>query len=99
MELYKSHPLVSFPSLLSLLILLHHPFPVVSLKSVTCWNICAFGMMLCCVSPALPSSGQEEDSGTYFPSETEDKWTSCDLLLENSLSRILFHINTKLCCF
>ncbi len=47
---------------------------LVSHKSVACWNIFALGvMMLCCVSPSLPSSGQEEDSSEYFPSETECK--------------------------
>lgn len=47
---------------------------LVSHKSVACWNVCALGvMMLCCVTPSLPSSGQEEDSSAYFPSETECK--------------------------
>lgn len=31
------------------------------------------------LSTSLPSSGQELDSAAYFPSETENKWMSCDL--------------------
>lgn len=33
-------------------------------SAVTCGNVGAFGMKLCCAGRSLPSSGQEQDSST-----------------------------------
>lgn len=64
---------------------------LVSRKSSACWNMCALGVRLShCVTPtpppSLPSSGQENDSSAYFPSDTKDKmdvlWSVLYIILQ-----------------